>query len=558
MIKHIYIASTIALVAIVTITGCIKATHNLDGLESAWTPEVGVPLVNSDISIEDVILAKDKNGTISVDANKFCTLIYQGNLFSKSAEDVFLPDHSLDSVQSTLDLTTTTAINTLPVGSTYTYSTTQILDLNIKDKDNSQPQTVKLDKIWYKKGLIYILVKCTTPQSVVVDIEMPNTTAGGVTLKGTINLPYTGGNATRYAATTLNLNQYETDLTLGNTTTNKFPIKYTFKITKTSSVSIVGEYIRMTPDVSSQEFQRIVGDVGNRSLSPFNDTVDVSIFNNSVNGVFYIKNPSIDLNIKNSFGVPIDVHFDTLAGYFKNENPQLNFVQLPAAYSPLAIQAPNYSALSLSAVEAITPTATLSSANTNGTIQAILDKKPKKFVYKVRSVTNPNGTPASKNIIFNNSKFSVDFKLNLPLEGYCNNFLFSDTSKFEVGNLPDNVSQITVRNYIRNGFPVGALVQVYFLDANNVIKDSLMTTGSTVFLDPAPVGADGRVTTPTSLTRNYVIEAARVKKLSTVTKVVVRATTNTTNAPNTNVKIYSDYRIALKLGVIAKLNYVIK
>ncbi len=561
MIKRNYIITTAAIFSLAIAAGCIKAKHDLDNLDgSAWSPEVGIPLVNSDISIDDVILANDKLGTIKVDADKFCTLIYEGNLFSKTAEDVFLPDYSLDSAQANIDALAATAINALPIGQTYTYSTSQTIDLAIRDRDASQPQTILLDKIWYKRGLIYILAKCTTPQSVVIDIEMPNTTAIGTTttLKGTINLPYTGGNATRYAATTLNLSQYETDLTLGNTTTNKYPIKYTYKITKTSNTTIAGEYIKMKPEVSSQEFKRIVGDVGTRSLSPYKDTVDVSIFNNSVNGVFYIKNPSIDLNITNSFGVPIDVNFDTLAGYFKNENPKLNLVTIPAAFSPLAIQAPNYTTASLSAVNALTPTATLSGANTGGTIQAIMDKKPKQFVYKVRSTTNPNGAPASKNIIFDNSKFAVDFKLSLPLEGYANNFLFSDTSKFEIGNLPENVERITLRTFIRNGFPIAANVQLYFLDANNVIKDSLMTTGSTVLLSPAPVGANGRVTTPTALTRDYVIDRARVTNLSTVTKVVVRATTNTTNAPNTNVKIYSDYRMALKLGVIAKLNYVIK
>lgn len=561
MIKSNYTIATAAILSLAIVTGCIKAKHDLDNLDgSAWSPEVGVPLVNSDISIEDVILAKDKNGTIKVDGDKFCTLIYEGNLFSKSAEDVFLPDYSLDSVQATIDALTASAINALPVGQTYTYSTTQTIDLNIKDKDSNQPQTIMLDKIWYKKGLVYILAKCTTPQSVVVDVEMLNTTIFGTTttLKGTINLPYTGGNATRVAAVTLNLAQHETDLTLGNSTTNKFPIKYTYKITKTSNLSIAGEYIKMSPELSSQEFKRIIGDVGQRSLSPFKDTVDVSVFNNAVNGVFYIKNPSIDLNISNSFGVPIDVNFDTLAGYFKNENPKLNLVTIPAVFSPLSIVAPNYSALSLAAMLAATPTATLSGTNTGGTIQTIMDKKPKQFIYKVRSQTNPNGVPASKNIIFDNSKFSVDFKLNLPLEGYANNFLFSDTSKFEIGNLPDNVERLTLRTFIRNGFPVGANVQVYFLDDNNVIKDSLMTTGNTVLLSPAPVGVDGRVTAPTSLTRDYVVEHSRLANWTTVTKVVVRASTSTTNAPSTNVKIYSNYRMALKLGVIAKLNYVIK
>ncbi|MBC7411422.1 MAG: hypothetical protein H7331_03080 [Bacteroidia bacterium] len=561
MIKRNHTIATAAILSLAIVAGCIKAKHDLDNLDgSAWSPEVGAPLVNSDISINDIILASDKNGVINVDANKFCTLVYEGNLFSKTAENVFLPDYSLDSAQATIDAFTATAINALPVGQTYTYSTTQIINLDIKDKDASQAQSIKLDKIWYKKGLIYIIAKCTTPQSVVIDIEMPNTNVIGTTttLKGTINLPYTGGNVTRYAAVTLNLSQYETDLTLGNTTTNKYPIKYTYKITKTSSSTIAGEYMRMRPEVSSQEFKRIIGDVGQRSLSPFKDTVDVSLFNNSVNGTFYIKNPSIDLNITNSFGVPIDVNFDTLAGYFKNENPKLNLVSIPAAFSPLSILAPNYSASSLSPVDAITPTATLSGANTGGTIQTIMDKKPKQFVYKVRSQTNPGGVPSNKNVIFDNSKFAVDFKLNLPLEGYANNFLFSDTSKFEIGNLPENIERVTLRTFIRNGFPLGATIQLYFLDNNNVTKDSLITDGNTVFLSAAPVGADGRVTTPTALTRDYVIERVRVAKLTNVTKVVVRASTSTTNAPNTNVKIYSDYRIALKLGVIAKINYVIK
>ena len=68
------------------IQSCIKEEYDFSKVSVRdWDPKLAIPLVNSTLTINDILLNADKQGAISVGSDGFCTLIYRGNLFSDEA-----------------------------------------------------------------------------------------------------------------------------------------------------------------------------------------------------------------------------------------------------------------------------------------------------------------------------------------------------------------------------------------------------------------------------------------------------------------------------------------
>src|SRR3954471_1592093 len=94
-IKKIRITSVFALVLIIfMVSSCIKDNFEFDKLaQTEWNPSLAAPLVHSSLSVQDILTKNDKSGVISVDSNHFCSIVYEGNLFSILASDlVKMPD----------------------------------------------------------------------------------------------------------------------------------------------------------------------------------------------------------------------------------------------------------------------------------------------------------------------------------------------------------------------------------------------------------------------------------------------------------------------------------
>ncbi len=553
------------IVLIATLVGCIKDEIDLRNLSTNWTPEVGIPLINSEVTTAEILTQANKNKNILVANDGFLSLVYEGALFSKTAESVFLPNQVLDSSAVVLDAPTTAAINALPVGTTTSFSFTSTLKLNVIDTDPTQTSPIVLDNILYRTGEIFIRTTNNTNQKLKVRVEYPNITKAGIPLFGETTLNAKTSGLAILSGLLLDLAGYEIDLTQsGFSSTDYFKAIYTFTFEKTASIANVNDFIKCQPTIRNQKFRRIVGNLGQRSLSPTADTVNVGIFKNAIGGDFFIKNPTIELQITNSFGIPVNINLASLTGVDKAINAFYP-VNIPAGVQNINLTGPAYTAGSLNTIEEITQIFLIDSANSGnsnnpGNIKNILNKKPKQFAYNVSSQTNPTPlTPPNKNVVFNDSKFAVDFKLTLPFEGFAKNFTFTDTAAFSVNEIPAEFQSLTVRTFFKNGFPLDVFSQVYFLDSNNKTIDSLITDiAKTQILKSALTDGSGKVVTPITLAADYVINAARAQKWKTARKAVVKASCNSLNAPNQNIKLFDSYKFGFKLGIIAKGNITLK
>jgi hypothetical protein len=104
-----------------------------------------------------------------------------------------------------------------------------------------------------------------------------------------------------------------------------------------------------------------------------------------------------------------------------------------------------------------------------------------------------------------------------------------------------------------NGFPFDAALQIYMLNDNNAITDSLITGPNTIL--KAPLNASYKAIGKTTTTLIIPVSETKMNALYNTKKIVFKTIYNTSNQPQ-YMKIHSDYGIDLKL--IGDINYTVQ
>lgn len=518
------------------LASCKKDVFNLDKLtESEYTGSWALPVIYSDLSLQDMITHGDKNGVISVGPDKFCTLIYKGLLFSLPASSVAqLPDQTQPAYSASL---TAAQIAALSAAGTVTSTYTQTVTFN------SGINNPEIDSIFFKSGSFDMLLNSNFQFNGQIKMTVPALTLAGVPFSKTISFPYTGSVPVN-AAGKYPLAGYKMNLTKGGTTFNQLDVVYEVTLSGSGTPPSTSDNIYLFQTFSGMQYSSLFGYLGQVALSPDRDTVELSIFKNKLGtGTYTLVDPSVFVTLSNSFGFPIDATVSQLEGF----NPPASVYPITGSPSQLPIYSPNFSQIG----QTLAGSYTL--ANTNSNIVSVVNNTPKKVVYKINSQSNPAG-PSHQNFITDSSRFKVEMQVNLPFWGTAKDFSMQDTIEFKLDSaLSDNVEYLTFHIYNKNGFPMDVDMQAYLTDSNYVKLDSLINPNQLI-LKSAPINTStGLVTGATEKTLDITVDNARLKKWKNVTTILLRSTAATTNQATSDIKLYSYYNIIAKLGVKAKL-----
>jgi hypothetical protein len=106
---------------------------------------------------------------------------------------------------------------------------------------------------------------------------------------------------------------------------------------------------------------------------------------------------------------------------------------------------------------------------------------------------------------------------------------------------------------VNNGFPFDAKLQLYLLNENNIVTDSLFGYANTIV--EAPINSSLRVTGKKLTKITVPVSENKMHLLYDTKKVVMKVRFNTSAQPQ-YIKIYSEYSIDIKL--VGDFNYTIK
>ena len=398
----------------------------------------------------------------------------------------------------------------------------------------------KIDSVSFKTGDIALSLNSDFKYSGQIKIIIPGAKKNGVVFSKIIPFTYSGSVPVLSNAT-YDLAGYNFDMTNGGTTFNEFLVNFEVTLSGSGSPVLATDQITLTQTLSNLKFDKIFGDIGQMSLSPAVDSVDISIFKNVLGaGSFTLFDPKVKVLISNSYGVPINASLSQFEGY----TPGTGSYAITGSPNPLPILSPDFSQIG----QILQDSFSLNNSNSN--IVSVINNTPKYLIYKINSLTNPAGGVTHSNFVIDTSRFKVDMEIELPLWGTAMNFVLADTIPFEISEtIPDEVESVLIRTYNSNGFPFDVDMQVYFVDSLYAKLDSLVIPNQLILNSATVNSTTGKVISPTATIYDGVLSKARLANLETSKFLLIKAIANTTNGGTTNVKIYSDYKIDVKLGL---------
>lgn len=518
-------------------TACVKDNFDFDKLEdSPIRPEVAVPLVYSSLSMSD-ILSQNTGNTIVTDSNHFCTLIYNGRLLSKKAEDfIYIPDQN--SYQTVaLSLGQVTTLNNF---GSLSFTINQVMDV-------AMPSGIEIDSSFIKSGILNLVINSDFLQGGSIQFTLPDIKRDGIALTQNIPFSYNNGNpfnVNAAPAASFNLEGCEVDFTNNGTSHNKIRMLLDITFSGGGGTATTGNRIFIAPLLNSLKFKDVFGYFGQNQIAPDADTVAISIYNNTYGtGSFTVIDPQIKFTINNSFGLPVLATLSKFEGYTAAQGYYA--ISQTGIPNPLPVNSPSLFQIGQTAQTSFV----LNTTNSNAF--SIINNNPQQLVYEYNALTNPSGINAT-NFALDTSSLSVDMEVKLPLYGSAKDFSFQDTFDFKFDNI-DRVESIMLRNHVVNQFPVELELQVYFADENFTLLDSMLMQDK-IIVAPAIVNqTSGEVVSVQSKTTDVYMNVVKLGHLKQTKKLIIRATATTANRGNTNVKIYDFYRFEVRLGALAKM-----
>ncbi len=517
------------IISIACLVGCDYGFKEL-------TPTYAIPLVNSKLSVYN-LLAKVDSSIIRGDQDGIVTLVYQQDIIEVPFSSlVLLPNQS----QNADAVYPGPSINPFPNLQQAQYSGS--FDLNF-----ISPTIEELYRLLLETGQMKLVMSSSIEHKIDYTVNFPGITKSGASLSisGTSS---TGGNHNQ--TKTENIDGYNLDLSKGNSSHNKITVNYSIVITSFgSSILSAGEKVNFSLSLEDLNFDSMEGYFGKIVLPELADSIPIRLFQftneqaTNTGESFALTDPRIKLQFSNNMVLPVQLTIKELK-LKKLPSGSTNDILLSGFQNPFSIQYP----LVPDQVEVTT----MLIDRTNSNIKELMTPTDKELIFKVEAAINPN--QKSVNAITKNGKLGIGAQLELPMVGYGGNWVLGDTVQLglSLGDQQELKSGL-IRLNLENSFPIDIFLQLYFLDENKVVLDSLFTNDLEL-LKAGVIDANGRVLNTSKTIKDIGADQAKMKVISSAKYVAITSRIQTANFQNKQeIKLYTDNFISVKIGVKAEI-----
>lgn len=340
---------------------------------------------------------------------------------------------------------------------------------------------------------------------------------------------------------------YKTDLTTLTPAYNRFPLKIDVICRKSATPFIWRSTDRVTVDAyfTNLDYTYLKGFFGNKTIPLEENYFEISAFEKSLNGInMSFVEPKISFTVDNGYGVPIKLNFKKFQA--EKDNVTKNFLIDPA--SPFDINSP-----AIFGDKATSTTINVTNVN------EIYNLSPTKIIYQVDGILN-NGVSSGSNFLTDTSKVVINMHAEIPLHGRASGIELNDTTENSLSEDIDEVEieTIKLKAVIKNEFPIDAKVQIYFATSNYIITDSLFTPAQTALVIASTVDANGDIVKAGNYDQVIEVNKEKFERLLQSPNLIIKAKMETAEGGQKDVKIKSQYKLDIKLGVQTKLNIKIK
>ncbi len=500
---------------IIALNGCRKLDDYDKIYSDGYSAEFAIPVLQTSATLQDFLFNLNDSTTISIGTDGLITLHYNGDVITKSGLDI------LNSIEAA------GGIPPIPVTDT-------LVAAYFAPPNNLG---IDIDFVTFKEGILLVSFKSKHADDVHVKLTIPSLTLN--------DLPFT--------------KEYDIDYT-GTT-----------PIPGGSVESLIGYKLQTIEDSIRVHYEAIRSNGMKDTLSDFfvfplnlkfgysegfwgqeiqdnpRDTIFIDFFKNWQQGNIYFQNPKVTVTAFNSFGFPSRIQTNVMNIITVNGNvlplqsPFLNNVYF------------NYP--SFDEVGQI-KTTLFNFDNTNSNIAQIIGAGPVALDYDVDVLANPDGNLGTRGFITDSSIFKINMAVELPLYGTASNFAAQDTFDFDLCSVVGNsdavscsdVASAEFKIVTENQMPVGIGLQMYFVDADNAIIDSLLTDAQT-FVEAATVDAQGYGINTAKKVIFAPLPIQRIGSLNRIKRIILKNTFSTYNQGQVPVRILNYQNLNIRMGM---------
>lgn len=501
-------------IALFVLPSC-STFDDIEDLDSpAYDAEFAVPLVDSKLSMNDILKNFQEGSTLTVDPDGLIRFRYSGDVITKTSTDIF---EEINRVLALVPIQITSNHQALPF---------------------SSPDGLDIDRMDLKGGKMIYALQNTHNKQVYVTMTLPEVTKDGAPLTILTTIPaYSGTGSPPQTG-----NLFDPFQLAGyRLTPSNDSIYINYEALDPDGVSVaLGASGILIQDIA---FSYAEGYLGNTLYEGGRDTIIIDFFDNWVRGDVYFENPKITFNFENSFGIPTR----SVINVFNIITVRDEVLPLESQYITNGIDFPYPS---LNEVGQIKTTA-FPFTKENSNIDVVLGAGPVAIDYDVNAITNPDMNTDLRGFITDSSYYKVKVDVELPLYGSAVEFVARDTFDLDFTNF-EKVKSAEFKLVTDNGLPLSVDVQGYFIDDAGVVLDSLLSSRERI-IDAAPVNGSGDVTQPLQKVTYAPFDAARFDHIRTAQRLALVAAFSTYNDGTVSVRVLSGQEMRFRLGAILKV-----
>lgn len=517
-------------------TGCIKEEFNPENFDASLnlTPGLAIPVGFSHMGFEEYLAKTPFQDELHIADDGFLSLYYSSPIDSGVMGDLLsIQDASVN--KTVLNQTASTILLNLP-GATYDLADSIIVPVTCAQVSG------RIDSIKLLSGTLRLAVTSSNLTGTIT-FQVPGLEQNGI--------PFTTTRSLSSPDFTIALADYsvipEHDIT-GN---NFLKCRMSIHLQSPSGpVNPGGAVLTAGADLISIMYETVYGDFEGYTIDFPAQTIPTPFFNKIAEGEIRFADPGFKLRFSNSVGVPFGISFSEIYAIDRNNlHHPLTGPGIPVAASPKIIKYPSLN----QAGQTIKDSLIIDRSNSN--LPDFIATNPDSVTIKGKASVTAS-VPAATTFIRYDSEYKVSAAFELPLWGRADFLVLLDTMPFDYLSStlppPDELEKLIVRTSITNSFPATVWPQIYLLDENYLMLDSLFT-GTEKIEGAGDTNGDGKADPQKQSPIDINLPRSKIDNLLNTRYILAKGRIATTDFPAIDVKLYSSYFLDYKVGLIAQL-----
>lgn len=430
MNRTLYLLSFFVVLVLIYASSCIDIEQVDNAEDLKLNGEYAIPLVNSSISVADITENENTDGLVFIGGDGKVTVRYAGSVVERSSFEVFPP---------------------IPgIGDFPLLDTSSILTLPFVDMFRTRKMVFRGTMATFKFTSQY-------QEPITIKLTIPKMEKDGMIFEQN----YTLDPGEAFVADPVSF----LDWTL-NADLNNIEVVYDARLPNGERVKL--EYVALAVDFLIFKYAEAF--FGSQLFDIQGDLITLGVFDNWQAGGVSFVDPKVRILVDNSFGFPT-----------RSRVNQLDLVTADGRVLPLESEfintGINFGFPTFDEVGQVITT-DFAFDKTNSNIDELFKERIVQVNYDVDAVAFPDNDPEEFGFVTDESFFRVRVEVELPMQGTVNDLELYE--EYEIDELDiEFAEEVELKTITKNDFPLEIKLQAYFIDANEVVIDSLYEEGPT-------------------------------------------------------------------------------